>query len=186
MEKTLSKHERLILANQYEILFRLAKDEDEKINFTNLRDIFTSGYSRYYSHATEFFSEEVSPQECKFVIQVLNLYRDLYFSRKRNKEALTSIAEENVLFKGFDLNDDVGSKYYSFYKFIVEQQGGYDYIRELIKEGKIEGYNSHGFGKNLNELERMVMKRQEIINGRDSILRANDLTLEEIKEILKP
>lgn len=183
MDKTLSMKERLIFANQYEIMSRLTEDEYEKKQFENLRDIFVSGYSRYYSLATEHFSEEVSDEECKFVIDVLSLYRDLYYTRKRNKEVQNSIEEKEVLFKGFDLNDEIEVKYFSFYKFLVEQLGRFEEIKELMNSGEIEDYNSHGFGPSMQKLANMVSKRNEIRNEA-GFFRHDELTVEEIKEIL--
>ncbi|PGA40090.1 YfbU family protein [Bacillus toyonensis] len=183
MENTLSKKERLILANQYDILARLAEDEYEKKEFKNLRDIFTSGYTKYYSLATEHFSDEVNQEECKFVVDVLDLYRDLYYSREHSKEAQDTIEEKDVLFKGFDLNDEFECKYLSFYKFLVKRLGRYEEIKELIESGKIEDYNSHGFGPSMQKLTAMIAKRNEILN-RNEFGRPDDLTTEEIIEIL--
>ncbi|MDK7537778.1 YfbU family protein [Bacillus paranthracis] len=183
MEETLSKRERLILANQYDILSRLAEEEYEKKEFEDLRDIFASGYTRYYSLATEHFADEVDQEECKFVVDVLDLYRDLYYSREHSVEAKDAINESDVLFKGFDLNDEIESKYYSFYKFLVDQLGRYGEIKELMEAGRIESYNSHGFGPNMRKLAAMISKRNEI-KDRDEYNRPNDLTTEEINEIL--
>ena len=184
MEETLSKRERLILANQYDILSRLAEEEHEKKEFEDLRDIFTSGYTRYYSLATEHFLDEVNQEECNFVVDVLDLYRNLYYSREHSVEGKDAINENDVLFKGFDLKDEIESKYYRFYKFLVDQLGRYEEIKELIEAGKIESYNSHGFGPSMRKLEAMVAKRNEIINRDDYINRPYDLTVEEIAEIL--
>ncbi|MGE8037952.1 YfbU family protein [Lysinibacillus sp. JNUCC-51] len=183
MEDTLSMKDRLMIANQYEILSRLTNDDYEKRQYENLRDIFVSGYSKYYSLATEWFSEEVNPVECKFVVEVLNLYRDLYFSWSRNEEARKIIDEDEVLFKGFDLNDDVEVKYFSFYKFLVEQLDQYSEIKEFMQEGKIEDFNSHGFGPSMNTLKTMIQKHNEIKTSK-GFRSSDDLTFEEIKEIL--
>ncbi|MEB9421054.1 YfbU family protein [Bacillus cereus] len=183
MDKTLSLKERLILANQYEILSRLTQDEYEKKQFENLQNIFASGYSRYYSLATEHFSDEVSDEECKFVVDVLSLYSSLYYSRKNNKEVQDAIDEKDVLFKGFDLNDSTEVKYYSFYKFLVQDLERFVEFKELIESGKIEDYNSHGFGPSMKKLADMVAKRNEIIR-KDDFSRPNELTVEEINEIL--
>jgi uncharacterized protein len=182
MEKSLSIKDRLIISNQYEILSRLATDESEKKDYENLRDIFTSGYSKYYSLATEHFAEEVSDEECSFVTDVLNLYRDMYYSRLRNKEAQEFIAEKDVLFKGFDLNDETEVKYYSFYKFLVVDLARYEEIKELMESKKIDDFNSHGFGPSMEKLRKMVNKRKEFLHK--SQYGYKDLTPEEIKEIL--
>lgn len=183
MDKTLSLKERLFFANQYEILSMLTEDEYEKEQFEILKDIFVSGYSRYYSFATERFEDEVSDEQCKFVVDVLTLYYDLYFSRKNNEEVMEHIEEEDVLFKGFDLNDEIEGKYYSFYKFLVEKLGRFEEFKNLIKLGKIN-YNSHGFGPSMEKLEKMIFKRNSI-KEKQRIIGNNHLSVEEINEILK-
>lgn len=183
MEDSLNIKDRLMIANQYEILSRLTNDEHEKKEYENLRDIFVSGYSRYYSLATEWFSEEVNPEECKFVTDVLNLYRDLYFSWSRNEEAREKIDENEVLFKGFDLNDNLEVKYFSFYKFLVENLEKYSEIKEFIKEGKIKDFNSHGFGPSMSTLKEMIQRHNDIKTSKGS-RRSDDLNFDEIKEIL--
>lgn len=183
MDNTLSLKDRLIIANQFDILSRLAEDNYEKKQFENFREVFVSGYSRYYSLATEHFSEEVADEQCKFVIDVLNLYRDLYFSREYTPEAKEVIPESKVLFKGFDLNDLVEVKYYSFYKFLVEDLGRFEEIKEFMEMGKIEDYNSHGFGPSMEKLAKMIAKREEIRSNHDHIGHKY-LTVDEINEIL--
>ena len=184
MDKSLSMKERLILANQYEILSRLATDEDERKHFENIRDIFESGFSRYYSYATEPFSEEVSQDECEFVVDVLDLYSTLYYSWLRNPQAHEEIDEKKVLFKGFDLNDNQEIKYLVFYEFLVEKLERYSEIKDLMNAGKIESFNSHGFGPSMSTLSRMIEKYKEI-KKRQGFRVGIDLTLDEIKEILE-
>lgn len=183
MDKSLTVKERLILANQYEILSNQVQDEHEKKHLGNLRDIFISGYARYYSLATEHFEEEVSESECEFVIDVLNLYRDLYYSWKRNNEMKEIVEEREISFKGFDLNDNQEAKYYSFYRFLVEQLGKYEEIKELMNEGKIEDFNSHGFGPSMKKLSDMVLRSKEI-RSRKQTVSFEDLTIEEVQEII--
>lgn len=182
MDKTLSEKERLIIANQYEILSRLAKDEQEKKDFELKRDIFVNGFSKYYSLATECFCDEMTEEECEFVINVLDLYRDLYYSWSNNDDAKEKIEERKVLFKGFDLNDEIQSKYYSFYKFLVEDLDKYIEIKELMKEGKIEGFNSHGFGPKMKKLSKMISKRKELRDKKD--FDDEYLSVDEMDEIL--
>lgn len=88
-----------------------------------------------------------------------------------------------MLFKGFDLNDPIESKYYSFYEFLVEQLGKYSEIKELMKEGKIEDFNSHGFGPNMSTLEEMIRKYAEIRESKRP-MNFEDLTFEEMQTIL--
>lgn len=184
MEDSLSIKDRLILANQFDILAKLSKEEHEKEEYENLKEIFVSGYTRYYSLATEWFTDEVTNEECKFVVDVLDLYRDLYFSWLRNDEAQLNIDESKVLFKGFDLNDSLEVKYLSFYEFLVEKLNRYQEIKELMEQGKIESFNSHGFGPSMDELRKMVCVYRSI-QAVPEYRYGNDLTFEQLKEILE-
>lgn len=183
MKKSLTIKDRLVIANQYDILSNQATEECERENYENLRDIFVNGYSKYYSLATEFFTEEVSESECEFVTDVLSLYRDLYFSWNRNDEMKKVVDERDVLFEGFDLNDSQEVKYFSFYKFLVERLKVFTEIKELMEAGKIEDFNSHGSGPSMNTLSNMVLKREDILSRRE-IISHKDLSIEEVQEIL--
>ncbi|GGM29655.1 hypothetical protein GCM10011351_14730 [Paraliobacillus quinghaiensis] len=183
MEKSLTKKERLILANQYEILSKLTEDEYEKKQYENIRDAFREGFTWGYSLATDGLSEEVTGQECCFVLDVLDMYSSLYFSREKSKEAKDAINEKEVLFVGFDLNDLQECRYFSFYKFLVEDLGRFNEYKEWMDIGKIEGFNSHGSGPSMEKLLRMIQKEKELKRIRHE---RHDLyfTKEEIQEIL--
>jgi len=183
MTDSFSLKERLFLSNQYDILAKLSNDDYEKKQYENMSEILRRGYSWGYGLVTEPYLEEVTGRECRFVLDVLNMYSKLYFSRENRKSAKDSIEEQNVLFKGFDLNDQQESKYYSFYRFLVEDLGRFAEFREWIDEGKIEDFNSHGFGPSIEKLERMIQKFKEFNDTRQD---KDDIyfTEEEIKEIL--
>lgn len=183
MKEKLSIKDRLILANQYEILAKLAEDEYDRKNYENLRNVFVSGYSWGYSLATEYFLREMNDAECRFVLDVLNMYRTLYFSRENNEKIKESVDEDEVLFKGFDANDGKESRYLSFCSFLIDDLGRYAEIKEFIEAGKIESLNSHGSGPSMERLSRMVEKAKEIDKIRHE---RNDLyyTKEEVEQIL--
>ena len=175
--------DRLILANQYEILARLSTDEYEVKQYENMRDILYKGYVWGYDLVSEGLYNEMSEVECRFVLDVLDMYGNLYFSWERSDEAKKSIQETLVLFKGFDLNDTQESKYYSFYRFLVEDLNRFNEFKDWLDNGKIDGFNSHGFGPSMEKLERMVQKSKELNKIR---LERHDLhfTKDEIEEIL--
>ncbi|MEH7392414.1 YfbU family protein [Bacillus sp. JJ1474] len=184
MDKQFSLKERLLLSNQYNILAKLSSDEDEKKQYENLSEVFRAGYVWGYGLATETILGETTKEECRFVLDTLDMYSRLYFSRRESKEAQEAIEEKEVLFKGFDLNDPQEGKYYSFYKFLVEDLNRFSEYKELIEKGKIEGYNSHGFGPSMETIEMMLRKAKEVDVIRHD---RHDLyyTKEEIEEILK-
>ncbi|EON73853.1 YfbU family protein [Lysinibacillus sphaericus] len=183
MGETFTLKERLILSNQYDLLAKLSDDDYQKKQYENMSEIFRRGYSWGYGLATEPFSDEVNEEECRFVLDVLAMYSKLYFSRQNCTEAKSSIEERKVLFKGFDLNDEQECKYLSFYEFLVEDLDRFNEFKEWIEEGKIESFNSHGFGPSMETLERMVQKTKELDEIR---YERHDIyfTKDEIEEIL--
>lgn len=183
MEKKFSVKERLILSNQYDILASISDNDYEKKRYANMSEIFRSGYTWGYNIATEPFMSELSEGECRFVLDVLGVYSDLYYSRENSDEAQASIEEKKVLFKGFDLNDNQECKYLSFYRFLVEDLDRFKEFKEWINDGKIEDFNSHGSGPSMGDLERMVHKKKELDEIRHE---RHDMyfTKEEIEQIL--
>ncbi|XOW22527.1 YfbU family protein [Lactococcus lactis] len=101
MELELSMKERLNLINQYKILLELAdKDSLEKKEYENLIEILERGYTRYYSRAiSEISEEELSDKECKAVVDILDLYSDLYFYWHNDDEIQNTIDKSNVFLK---------------------------------------------------------------------------------------
>lgn len=182
MDLELSLKERLFLANQYNILAKLADDEYEANGFKELSEIMSEGYSRYYSKAVEHFGEELTQEQCEFVIHVLELYRDLRWSWEERADIKANVEEREVLFQGFDLNDSLECRYMSYYEFMVESQGKWKEIKALMKEGKIESFNSHGFGPSMETLEKRSKRRIQICTENNSW--GETLTLAQIEDIL--
>ncbi|MED3803702.1 YfbU family protein [Lysinibacillus xylanilyticus] len=184
MGKKFTLKERLILSNQYDLLAKLSEDDDsQKKHYENMSEIFRSGYSWGYGLATEPFSDELDEDECRFVLDVLNMYSNLYYSRQNCNEAQSEIEERKVLFKGFDLNDSQECKYLSFYRFLVEDFDRFNEFKSWIEEGKIEGFNSHGSGPSMEKLRRMLQKTKELNEIRFE-RHSRHFTKDEIEEIL--
>lgn len=182
MDLELSLKERLFLANQYNILAKLADDEYEADGFKELSEIMSEGYSRYYSKAVEHFSEELTQEQCEFVVHVLELYRALRWSWENNADVKANVEEREVLFQGFDANDSVECRFMSYYEFMVGTQDKWAEIKELMREGKIESFNSHGFGPSMETLEKRSQRRIQICNENNSW--GELLTLAQVQDIL--
>ena len=99
----LTKTERLILANQYRILEELEAKEAER--YRNHRIALEEGYALHFSDAFQNISDEMSEEECRFVLDVLDLYRALHFSYKKLKDK-AGIDATFVNFPGFDGNNE--------------------------------------------------------------------------------
>lgn len=96
----LTDTERLILANQYEILGRLNDDEDSLKISQLLRKGYTSLYLDYLD-----LSPTIDPQVEDFVFEVLNMYSEMFMSvpelNNRN-----GIKDKDLIFPGFDGNKE--------------------------------------------------------------------------------
>ena len=84
----LTKIERLSLINQYLILEKLYPEEKE--HYSELRQALENGYTLHYSWCFDFLSDDMPIDECKKVLDILDLYRSMDFFmnsyRKDNKQ----------------------------------------------------------------------------------------------------
>jgi uncharacterized protein YfbU (UPF0304 family) len=99
---SLTPKDRLILANQYEILGLLTKDA----HFTRLAGNLRDGHKWIYekAHALEI-ADDLSDETTEHVLSILGIYSDLRDSYKDLADK-TGIDERDVLFPGFDGNNE--------------------------------------------------------------------------------
>lgn len=97
----LTNTERLILANQYEILSALKKDSSYERLSENLRN----GHEWLYSQAFDWISENLSEEKAEHVLTILGIYGDMRDSYKTLSDK-TGIEENEVVFPGFDGNNE--------------------------------------------------------------------------------
>ena len=184
MDLELTLKERLTLANQYEILAKLSDDKYDTDYYNNLSKILIKGFSRnYYELISEFDKDGLSQEECKFVVDVLNLYSEFRFSWRESKEVRDNLEESKTLFKGFDLNEN--SNLLGYYEYLVKDAGLWPEIKDLMKEGKIKDFNSHGNFPYINKLKEMLKKWEEVKIKKGEDDESGMLTLEEINYIWK-
>ncbi|MGC2299507.1 MAG: YfbU family protein, partial [Acidobacteriaceae bacterium] len=105
MAITLSRTERLILANQFQILATLKPDEAD--NYSSLIEIAERGFSeRYGDLFSGIHAEELSPEECAHVGRVLEMFWNLQDSVDQ-LEAPEELKADDVIFPGFDGNNEL-------------------------------------------------------------------------------
>lgn len=105
----MEKEQRLILINQFEILQQLNPyDVDfysEKI------EILKEGYEYHYDDVLGEISNPLPEEKSRFVIDVLNMYRDITFSKVQlsdgNRENFVGVT---TYYRGFDFNEYFGRK----------------------------------------------------------------------------
>lgn len=134
-EEKLSRIERLMLSNQYRILEKLYPDEAEY--YENNRKAIEEGFELHYEDCFSVLSEDIMTEdECKEVIDILNMYRALVFS---NKEEY-GINSYDIEFDGFDLNDEYESKRGMYARYFINDL---DRFNELKYGNNYADCNSH-------------------------------------------
>jgi uncharacterized protein YfbU (UPF0304 family) len=131
----LTKKDRLIIANQLKILEKLYPDEADY--YSKHRTAVEHGYKLHYEWLVEHFYDEMSEDECREVLDILNMYRALRFSYD-NLEDKSGIEEEDIRFKGFDGNNETSRHSYVRY-FILELER----FSELAPESPYSDFNTH-------------------------------------------
>lgn len=131
---TLSKIERLLLINQFKILEKLYPDEYE--TYSNNRKALENGYELNYSWFLP--SDEVmSEDDCREVLDILNMYRAITFSYKDLYDK-DGINEESLKFNGFDGNEECSQYSYASYLIIDLKR-----FKELTYGNEFPDLNSH-------------------------------------------
>lgn len=165
----LSKQERLMLYNQYDILEKLNPSDSE--TYRIFKSILSSGYKLHYSDMVQWFSDEMSEEASTFVLDVLDMYSALLNSYQ-NLEDKTGIEERRVTFPGFDGNNE--STYLGYTRFFLHDLDRYN---ELHQKGH-DSYNSHS--RMVPKYSRMLGVWKEIESER----RFDKLSKEEINETI--
>lgn len=167
----LSKAERLTLIHQFRILEKLYPEHAER--YAQDREIIAAGYTVQYDDVFGSVFEEMSDGECRYVFDVLDMYRIL----KRSYEELDDkqgLTEEDVKFKGFDLNNE--GKRYAFAEHL-QKQGRW--------EETLSGYlNSHSI-MTVSLYPKMLENFEPI---REKLMASQSgnwlLTAEQIREVI--
>jgi uncharacterized protein len=101
--ETLTEMERLQLINQYSILEKL--DTENAAHYAELQIILQQGYTYLYHKVFDpVWNEELSMEDCRFVLDVFDLHDALLqsYERLEDKEGIT---KDDIAFWGFDGNN---------------------------------------------------------------------------------
>lgn len=163
----LNKKERLQLSFQLRILEKLYPDEQEY--YANHRKAIEDGYQLHYDWITENLSDGLTKDECKFVLDVLDMYGSLYFSVRELKE--TDLSIDDVKFPGFDGNNE--TMFMAYTKYFIEDLDRFKEIQETTNGY----YNSHT--RLISKYKNMLVKWKKYTADYNY-----KLTEDNIKEIL--
>ena len=133
-ERVMDKLKRFELINQLLILEKLYPEEAD--HYAKNRKALEYGFELHYSWLTENLSDGLSEEECKEVLDIMDMYRSITFSWNRihpDKEI-----PKEYRFRGFDGNNEGDLRSYIQY-FIVEL----DRFDELRYGSSFPSFNSH-------------------------------------------
>ncbi|QAA31315.1 YfbU family protein [Clostridium manihotivorum] len=167
----LTRVERIILANQYRILEALYPEDAE--SYANNRKALEEGFELHYSELFGSLSEnELNSEECREVIEILNLYRALTFSYEELEDK-SDLDEYAVMFRGFDLNDEYEGKRVIYARYFINDLDRF----EELKYGKSYAEcNSHS---------EMMPKYRRMLDKWQKLGKSFELTKDQIISIVK-
>ncbi len=134
----LTYKERLQYSFQLKILEALYPNEASY--YGNLRKAIEEGYTLNYSDISGFISEEeLSINNCREVLDILDMYRSIIFSYIKlvNEKKNVNLTKDNVKFPGFDGNEETKLLLYTTY--YLDDLNRYSEIKEFSNGY----YNSH-------------------------------------------
>jgi uncharacterized protein len=97
----LTDTERLILANQYEILAVLKSDD----SYARLAEQLRDGHEWLYQQSFDYFAPNMSQEKAEFVVTILGIYSEMRDSYEQLTDK-SGIELHQVQFPGFDGNNE--------------------------------------------------------------------------------
>ncbi len=131
----LSKFERFIISNQFKILEKLYPEEADY--YASSRKAIEEGYTLHYDWITDHLYDEFSIEDCKKVLDILDMYSSIKYSYDRidDKE---DIETTFLTFPGFDGNNE--SHHMVYTQYLINDL---DRFPELKYDQKYPDFNSH-------------------------------------------
>jgi uncharacterized protein YfbU (UPF0304 family) len=168
-EHHLTEVERLQLVNQYDILAKLYPERADY--YAKHRKIVEEGFTILYEELFSSVSDAVSMEECRYVFDVLDMYRALHNSY-RDLADKGGIDPADLQFEGFDGNNE--SKQLSLAEFL--QKDG-KWVESLKADLDLNSHSMtrHRYGEMLEKWNALGDER----HGRKW-----KLTKDEIKHII--
>jgi len=139
--------------------------------YANHRKAVEYGFKLHYSWIAEHIDDdEMSEEECKEVLNVLDMHRAITYSFNRIKDQ-TDLTVDDVRFRGYDGNNE--TRQFSYTNYFITDLGRFD---ELKFDAEYPDFNSHC---------PMVEKYRRMLVIWESYPDKFDLSEEQIKELLE-
>ncbi|WP_213578593.1 YfbU family protein [Rhodococcus sp. USK13] len=152
---SLAPSDRLLLAQQREILAALTADEEEKAEHLLLAEALREGYAGEYQRVFGYVEPELDLNHCQLVWDLLDMFRVLDASiANLTTEEVAALGDRArwAKFSGFDLSDPVEGPMLGYLRYLV-RTGRWTEIKGRLAEIGNEG---HSHARNLPAYERML------------------------------
>lgn len=178
MHMKLSKQERLILYNQYQILMSINSNSFMTETYNNYQEILLKGYTSEYHNLMNIFEDELSEDVTGLVWDVFNMYRNLKSSyRQLSVDEKEEIIIDDVTFQGYDEYNEY--PYFEYARFILFDL---KHCEEIYDDGKVVLYSSK---RMINTYEYMVETWKGIQGPRLLDKKMEVLTFDQMKDIIE-
>ncbi len=160
--------ERMILANQCRILEKLYPDEAD--GYAEMREVLENGYELHYRWIAEHVYEEaLSEEQCKEVLDILEMYEALKLSYDKLVDK-SGIDQHGIRFLGFYGNNEPSQLSYA--QFFCKRHRGGGAFKDIVK-GDVP--NSHmpsiEMYRRMLRVWRSVRKLDDLTLSKDDIIR---------------
>lgn len=141
-------------------LFKILKNQgDDEYDYDNMIKALQYGFCLHYKDVFDcLFDEELSEEECKEVLDILEMYRGITYSyiNLKNQDKEGELTDEMISFPGFDGNNE--TKQLSYVHYFLDDLGRYEEIKKYSN-----GYYDSHYPK-LGEYRRKYKRWQEFTN----------------------
>jgi uncharacterized protein YfbU (UPF0304 family) len=163
----LSKKDRWILSNQFQILKKLYP-EGEKM-YEKMQTIVEEGFTLNYDWITEHILDETTEYQCKEILDILDMYTAIFFSH-RNLTDKAGIDTTYLKFIGFDGNHEAEHMVYT--QFLINTEGKF---AELKYGNQAPDFNSH---------QQMLDNYRRMLQAWENTNKSHTLSKDDINTIL--
>lgn len=181
--ESLSFMERKTLSMLHTILSQVTRDPDDAEYEEKLAEAVRSGYTGEYWREAAGFATELTRQETRLLFDILQMFRVLQFSIRRQKDAGTPLDEKllrSLSYRGFDFNDALEGQMASYVAYLIDDNRWAE-LKPFIEDS--DGGNSHM--EMLDVYRRMLKEHRRIMAGRErrSGLDDIELSLDELRRV---
>lgn len=139
----LDKNERLLYLLLITIIREVSNDYDKE-SYNKKIEVLKNGFSLHYNELfNQISSEEMTNDECKEVLDILDMYSSIirsFHCLKNNGIQLKELNENDVLFPGFDGNNE--NKQYLYADFFMYKLDRFKDVQDHLLNGDLNSHQS--------------------------------------------